>query len=251
EGAKLVPFQELIVDPLTLVILSDLIRLTVEAFDESGISYFSMFGTQLSIDRFHYFMPWDDDSDFGFYLDELKQRKEKFFNALSKRGLYLYWDRCLSEEALDICKVFFTEQGLRERMHDWDSTVSEGWVEKVIASPLTWVDLFPLEKNGQYAKHLVSWWFNLYNKNLNEGKGYLAEDLKPSTQGEIHNFKLNESNNVNVLYEIWFNDRNPLKKWSMYNHKHYDGFDPLVLDNIEMYPEFEDLIYQYLHFVFD
>ena len=70
--------------------LYDLLKIAIEIFNKNNIHYFAIDGTLLSVIRHQAFMPWDDDIDLGYFMEDhakIKALKYKFI----KKG-YLFMD---------------------------------------------------------------------------------------------------------------------------------------------------------------
>ena len=82
--------SQYMIDQKVLDGLYDLLKTAIEIFNKNNIDYFAIDGTLLSVIRHKAFMPWDDDIDIGYFMEDhakIKALKYKFI----KKG-YLFMD---------------------------------------------------------------------------------------------------------------------------------------------------------------
>ncbi len=246
----IIPFNQLFVRPIHLLLLDDLTKLAIKVLDDSKVDYVALFGTILSAERFNSLMPWDDDTDLGISLLQFKENMDAITSNMKAQGVFLHWDNCLrkkSDNDFYHCKMKLTKEHEADLIKRYEPRLTNNQISDLMETLYVDVDLFPLDITKTHIKHSDHCTQSQLPEKYREG--YKIQDILPPKTIRLNNYTIKSVRNPEKFYEIWYGSQDIVYSLHMTNHIN-DSYQPVTIKDVRLYPDFIKLIHDYLQFVF-
>ena len=140
--------------PYVLLGLDKMLEDVSSTLKAQGVDFWLEGGTLLGAYRFQAIMPFDDDVDIQVFDWEFEGNIDALVTNFSKQGYSLR----KREELSGLWQVHLTEPKFLELINSLDSLSEEQKKEaKEQGHGPIWLDIFPMEKNGDTVKYVADW----------------------------------------------------------------------------------------------
>jgi hypothetical protein len=245
-----IPGNELFSEPLQLLILQDLIKKTVDVFNEFGVEFWLAENTFLEYLRFNSLAPWAYHASFAIDHNAIKKNIKSITKALKKQGIeFDGFDRINTLKHVPYLK--FTTQEFCKIIKKYEPSFSNDELTKKsvqLSYQFIEIDLYPFAIRQSGIYNLIEYLHDAFVQLGGSKNGYYIDDVFPLRQVKLNDIDVNIIKRSHAMLEIKEYLTNVYSVHA--GHTICTNSSPLKIKDIRKHYDFLDMIKNFLTFTF-
>jgi hypothetical protein len=249
--SNFIPVNKLFVEPIQLLILYELFKEVIDTLNQYNIDYWLTGDTLIYCQKFQCFAPWQKNAHISINYKQCKPQIQKISDDLQKKGIIFHcFENILNLK--DSTYLSFNKQGFINAIKKHDPSCSmvdmntryDSYDNRI--NPIS-VCVFPFNTTEKNTYSLVPSLQSQYQKKTIV-EDFATSDIYPLKSEVLVNLPINIANNVDETLNLYESSENFYKLYVGRKGRTY--YAPIIIEDIRNYPEFNDIISNFLGFTF-
>ncbi len=249
--SNFIPVNKLFAEPIQLLILYELFKQTIDTFKQYNVDCWLTGDTLVYCQKFRCFAPWQKTAHLAINYNQCKPEIQKISNELQKKGIVF---RCFENilNLTDSTYLSFSQQGFSNAIKKHDPSYSTVEINTRYTSydnrvnPIS-VCIAPFNTTEKNTYNLTPTLQSQYQKE-NITETFMTSDIYPLKADVLINLPIYIANNVDAMLNLYESSENFYKLYV--GRKGSTYYTPIVIEDIRNYPEFNEIISDFLEFTF-